>query len=140
MLEIHGWITFRETYEVENDDLEPQYDQIMQNIFRKCEALKYNRLKPKAMNGEWYLETSLFANHNTVEVAELFDFLAYAAETASGSYGLFYVHDDEDRDGLDNEFKVFVIARGKIRQERDPFLSPFIPVVEDIDIEMGSGM
>ena len=46
---------------------------------------------------------------------------------------MFYMHDDEDRTGMENEFQVFVIARGKIRREKDPFLSPFIPAVEDAE-------
>ena len=130
MLELHGWITFRETYEAVEDC---QFDRIMEAIFRKCESLKYHRLKPGAMDGEWYLEVTLFANHHNPEVEELFEFLTYAAAKAPGSYGMFYMHDDEDRTGMENDFQVFVIARGKIRREKDPFLSPFIPAVEDAE-------
>lgn len=130
MLELHGWITFRETYKGVEDC---QFEQIMKDILRKCESLEYHQLKPRAMDGEWYLETTLFANHHNPEVEELFEFLAYAASRAPGSYGVFYMHDDEDRTGRENEFQVFVIARGKIRREKDPFLSPFIPAVEDAE-------
>lgn len=71
----------------------------MKDILRKCESLEYHQLKPRAMDGEWYLETTLFANHHNPEVEELFEFLAYAASRAPGSYGVFYMHDDEDRTG-----------------------------------------
>ena len=44
----------------------------MKDILRKCESLEYHQLKPRAMDGEWYLETTLFANHHNPEVGELF--------------------------------------------------------------------
>ena len=42
MLELHGWITFRETYEAVEDC---QFDRIMEAIFRKCESLKYHTIE-----------------------------------------------------------------------------------------------
>lgn len=44
----------------------------MKDILRKCESLEYHQLKPRAVDGEWYLETTLFANHHNPEVEELF--------------------------------------------------------------------
>lgn len=41
-----------------------------------------------------------------------------------GSYGLLYIHDDEDdKDEIDhsNEFVVWKLARGHLNQEKDPF-------------------
>jgi hypothetical protein len=56
------------------------------------------------------------------------------AENLPGSYGLLYVHDDEDiQDEEDNSntFVVWKITRGKLTQEKDNYLSPCIPVIED---------
>ena len=49
------------------------------------------------------------------------------------SYGLLYVHDDEDgAHGLDhsNEFRVWRLAGGRLEEVADPFLSPYLPTVE----------
>lgn len=49
------------------------------------------------------------------------------------SYGLLYVHDDEDnKRGSDysNEFRVWRLARGACEETTDPFLSPYFPTVE----------
>jgi len=49
------------------------------------------------------------------------------------SYGLLYVHDDEDHSrGADheNDFRVWRLARGGFGELADPFLSPYIPTVE----------
>ena len=47
-----------------------------------------------------------------------------------GSYGLLYTLDDEDAAHV-NAFRVYVLARGALVERTDPFLSPFVPVVED---------
>jgi len=46
------------------------------------------------------------------------------------SYGLLYVHNDEDRD-RSNEFVVYRLAQGAITQFPDSLLSPFVPTVDD---------
>ena len=66
------------------------------------------------------------------------DLLRWLAEQGPGSYGLVYLHDDEDvgdagrargRDGTDcsNEFRVWRLLAGKVEELDDPFLSPIIP-------------
>ena len=50
---------------------------------------------------------------------------------APGSYGLLYLHDDEDTNGFHNAFQVFVLSKGNFILCKDPFLSPYIPRVED---------
>jgi hypothetical protein len=47
------------------------------------------------------------------------------------AYGLLYIYDDEDTTGLDNEFQVFRMVRGQVSMQKDPFLSPFMPTLED---------
>ena len=64
--------------------------------------------------------------------AELLTALAKQIDL-TGSYGLLYVLDDEDyQDGdYQNEFRVWRLVRGALEERSDPFLSPFIPTVED---------
>ncbi|GIP06441.1 hypothetical protein J28TS4_48480 [Paenibacillus lautus] len=62
--------------------------------------------------------------HNPVEV------LKRVGELAPGSYGVLYVRDSDDTEFF-NEFKVYTLIRGEIKEHNDPFLSPFIPKIED---------
>ncbi|NOU92933.1 hypothetical protein GC093_06750 [Paenibacillus sp. LMG 31456] len=48
----------------------------------------------------------------------------------AGSYGLLYTQDDEDVED-NNKFVVWKLTRGILTREKDSFLSPYIPVVED---------
>lgn len=63
--------------------------------------------------------------------------LAWLARHAPGSYGLVYLHDDEDegdsarargRDGTDhtNAFRVWRLLEGRVEEFDDPFLSPIV--------------
>lgn len=66
--------------------------------------------------------------------------MEWLAANGTGSYGLLYLHDDEDanevskrygRDGVDrtNEFRVWRLSSGKLQEFDDPFLSPIIPSI-----------
>lgn len=69
-------------------------------------------------------------NHRYEPVIDLFRWVAVELPF---SYGLLYVHDDEDTHrGADhvNEFQVWRLARGEFEELADPFLSPYIPTVE----------
>lgn len=69
----------------------------------------------------------------------------WVAEKLPGSYGLLYIHDDEDFNGpynrkydyddleIDNsnKFIVWKLMRGVLTKEEDPFFSPCIPAIED---------
>jgi Immunity protein 7 len=56
--------------------------------------------------------------------------LSTATQAKSVSYGLLYTRDDEDP-AHEHTFRVFVLARGTLTERADPFLSPFVPGVED---------
>ena len=69
-------------------------------------------------------------NHRNEPVVDLFRWLA---ENARGSYGLLYIHDDEDfKRGSDytNRFRVWKLTLGQLEELDDPFLSPYMPTVE----------
>jgi hypothetical protein len=65
-------------------------------------------------------------NHWYSPVIDLFQ---WVATELPDSYGLLYVHNDEAT-GQENEFRVWRLARGKLEERPDPFLSPYIPTVE----------
>ncbi len=90
-------------------------------------------MQVKVRNGEYYIETSIFSNRKTEEVTELLNFFDFVVKTASGSYGLIYFLDDEDKNGRHNEFQVYSIAKGALHQQKDTFLSPFFPTLEDYE-------
>ena len=128
MLEFHAWITIRETYKVEEED---NYDGIINEIQKKIKDLKWNSPQLKFLNGEGYIEFSVFSNRKTEEIDELFEFFTFIAKIATGSYGLIYMLDEGDLNGENNEFQVISIYRGILHRKKDYYLSPFIPTVED---------
>lgn len=82
-------------------------------------------------NGMHSFTVTGLRNHRKEEVIDLFRWLA---ENGPGSYGLLHVCDDEDGErGADyaNGFRVWRLARGRLTEHTDPFLSPRIPTVED---------
>jgi hypothetical protein len=101
---------------------------------------------------KWTLHEEL-NNHNGIllfcvsrnhRASRVWDMLQWIAETGPGSYGLFYVLDDEDQVGnphygrglidFSNEFRVHRIANGTITEHADPFLSPIIPTLDPSEI------
>lgn len=132
MYEYHGWATLRETY-LNEDHFDEKMEEMVGRIKEKMiEIGADNGLSDlRAVNGEYQLHLSGLLNHKSRRTEEIIQLYEFMAKTATGSYGLLYVFDDEDENGEDNEFQVYVMARGRIEKKKDPFLSPFAPVVED---------
>jgi hypothetical protein len=87
-------------------------------------------LDVRVVNGEAHLWASGAKNHAVSIKPELLDLYHYIARAAPGSYGLLYIRDDEDP-VHHNDFQVYALAHGALTERTDPFLSPFVPVVED---------
>ena len=66
-------------------------------------------------------------SYRQLAIIELFH---RVADLAPGSYGLLYVHDDEDPEH-DRHFRVFRLIRGTVTEHADHLLSPVIPTLED---------
>lgn len=127
MVEMHGWITIKETFlacEEEN------ITTIVSEIDNELKKLKYHNSTVKWMNGEGYLQYSLFTNHWSDDCKELLDIYDYISKKAIGSYGLLYVLNDEDKTESNN-FVIYKMVRGKVEKVVDNLLSPFIPTVEN---------
>jgi Immunity protein 7 len=84
----------------------------------------------RILNGEAQLWAAGFKNHAAPLAQDILDLFVYISGVAPGSYGLLYTLDDEDP-AHENAFRVFVLARGTLTERADPFLSPFVPCVED---------
>ncbi|HEY9723032.1 MAG TPA: Imm7 family immunity protein [Oscillatoriaceae cyanobacterium] len=133
MVEHHGWATIRLAYTCEDTELEELNrlaEEIKRNIFPSewpfgSPSLEYH-------NTAWHLSVFGFTNHAPQTEDDPVRLFREISRVAPGSYGLLYIHDDESfQDGYDNEFVAYVMARGEVKQARDPFLSPYIPAVED---------
>ncbi len=82
------------------------------------------------MNGSAQLWAAGCKNHAADVAQDILNVYSYVARVAPGSYGLLYTWDDEDPE-FENEFLVYVLARTAVTERPDPFLSPFVPAVED---------
>jgi len=127
MFEFHGWVSISEsTCEQEDDD----------EALKKCLATikstldeiddSFSKVDLVEINGCNFLTMHGFRNHTQLWVYELFEYAGFAAK---GSYGVLYVRDDEDVH-FDNEMQVWSMVRGKIQKQKDGFLSPCIPLLE----------
>lgn len=129
MVEVHGWITIRETYEVTDEE---NFDEILNLINVEIKKLNYCNPQIKRINGECFIELLACTNHMSLDVKEMISFFDIVGKVAKGSYGLLYLHNDEDKDNY-NSFVVYRLARGKVEMYQDSLLSPIVPIIEDID-------
>ena len=137
MYEYHGWIALRETYrnddEMDDEFPDGELQKIINRIRVKIDEIGQDNgmLDLRPCNGEYYIHLFGFRNHKEPRNKEIMGIYELAAAIAVGSYGLLYEHDDEAEDGSENEFVVHALSKGKITKRKDPFLSPFIGIVED---------
>lgn len=127
MVELHGWITLRETYKAVDED---NIEEIIKRIQEEIDKIEYPKLQIRAINGEFFIDFSLYTNHLSGGVKDLIAFFETVGKIAEGSYGLLYLLNDEDKENC-NHFVVHRLARGKVEIYRDKLLSPMIPTVED---------
>jgi len=132
MVEFHGWITLRDTYSC-NMEENLNFERVVANINKDIDSFDWcNGFHDiRTVNGEYQLIISGYLNHKSKEIDELFNIYEKIAKKAIGSYGLLYIHDDEDKEGYDNTFIVYALAKGKIKRYADNYLSPYIGIVEE---------
>ncbi len=128
MYEFHGWATIREAFNEENEN-EDYLDKIFGMIIGYIKLLNWHSgfIDVKSVNGAYHFCISGFRNHKDSLVDDLFELYAFIARIAPGSYGILYARDDD----VENKFRAFILKRGTLVEYEDPFLSPFIPTVED---------
>ena len=135
MFEFHGWATIRftpENRDVEDEDkLHDAAVEAVREYIRQTKLDSWGNVVVdiRWTNGAAHLWTAGFKNHATV-CGDLLALYHHIARVAPGSYGLLYTCDDEDPIH-ENVFRVYALARGALIEQSDPFLSPFVPIVED---------
>jgi hypothetical protein len=128
MYEFHGWINI-EVGEPDNGSWEETQAAIGTLTERLREAQEqisgwFEVREP--YNGQIVVVAHGLRNHRQEGPRELFRWIG---THYPWSYGLLYVHNDEDADP-GNEFVVYRLARGVLTEHTDPFLSPVAPTVE----------
>ncbi|QKS45332.1 hypothetical protein HUB94_13595 [Paenibacillus cellulosilyticus] len=128
MFEFHGWAVILDSPGEEGSGASSIYDRVTQYV----ELLKPNTdvLELKAINRQYHLWLSGLNNHEPTSKYDPVEIMQTIGVMAPGSYGLLYVYNDVNEQ-LSNVFRVFVLARGCVKERDDPFLSPIIPVVAD---------
>ncbi|MGO4529119.1 Imm7 family immunity protein [Paenibacillus sp. 2TAF8] len=130
MFEYHGWATIRESASFEEDD--DQYDAAIQELQKYIEELNWPSgvLDLRAVNGDFQLWIAGLDNHKPETNYDPIEVFRKTGELAPGSYGILYVRDSDDA-ASSNHFKVYTLIRGKVAEQEDRFLSPFVPKLED---------
>ena len=127
MFEYHGWITLRSTAEAVDDEPPLRLEEIKDLV---NELAGHGLMDLRQINGGYYVHLGGFPNHRGTQGSEVINLFAKVGHLAPGSYGLLYVHDDEDPECQLN-FRVFRLVRGTVTEHDDQFLSPVIPTLED---------
>jgi hypothetical protein len=142
MLEVHGWATIR--YSAENRDREDEQalqQAAVERVQGYVRALAWEHnpwVGFRWVNARGHVWVDGFRNHSGNIRAPLLDLFRTIAQVAPGSYGLLYMRDSEEDPGHEQEFRAYVLARGELSERADPFLSPFVPIVEDPPEEIPS--
>lgn len=129
MIELHGWLSISATYKDEDLLSQSEIDKIMQTVKDIVSESEYE-IKLQPANGSYFINSLHCSNHRTKEVDVIIETYTRISKIATGSYGMIYLRDDEDRNHY-NEFQVFVFRRGNCIQKDDTDFSPCIPSIED---------
>jgi hypothetical protein len=131
MFEFHGWVNIKvdDSDDADIDILDTRLNELSEQIENKIN----NTESPncilrlyRGLNGENHLIMTGFRNHRQQKIIDLFRWIA---ERQPFSYGLLHVRDDEES-GYENVFRVFSMARGKVKETTEELLSPCIPKIE----------
>jgi hypothetical protein len=131
MHEFHAWIGLSES--TEESDLGQFREKVDELQELAADSTYHDALfEIRDLNGQYFFNAAGFVNRRRDEGERLELFLAIIARRLPGSWGLIYDRDDQMPDPPGpNAFRVRVMARGKVSERQDPFLSPCNPVIED---------
>ncbi len=131
MHEFHAWVGLSEsTEESDLGGLQAIVDELQELV---ADSQWHDAVfELQNLNGQYFLTATGMVNRRRAEGERLDLFLDIISRRLPGSWGLVYERDDEMPDPPGpNAFRVRVLARGKIAERTDPFLSPCNPVIED---------
>ncbi|MEV5647137.1 Imm7 family immunity protein [Nocardia sp. NPDC052254] len=127
MFEYHGWVTLRADATTTDDESSLRLDDVRTLLE---EFSGYALMDLQAFNGDYYIHFAGHPNRRGTWGAGVIDLFTRIGRLARGSYGLLYVHDDEDA-AYAGGFRVFRMARGLVTVHADALLSPVVPILED---------
>jgi hypothetical protein len=130
MYEFHGWFALAETpVEIDDGGLEPVLPEI--EPYLQHFTASWTVADLRWQNGRSFLHLYGYSNRPLQHDQILTDLMEFLARRLPGSYGMLYERDDERTTPPgSNAFRVRVLARGRVTEPADPFLSPCIPVIE----------
>lgn len=131
MYEIHGWFGLAEsTEESDRGGLVSIVERIRHDLAEHTWPSLATSLN--ALNGQYVLTVSANPNRRRDEVEFVHDLVEFVRAKLPGSWGILYERDDEAQQPPGpNAYKVTVLARGRLTEHADPFLSPVNPTIED---------
>jgi hypothetical protein len=131
MHEFHAWVGLSES--TEESDLGGLQEVVEELKELVADSIWHDAVfELRNLNGQYFLTADGLVNRRREEGERLDLFLVIIARKLPGSWGLIYERDDEmPKPPGPNAFRVRVMARGKITEHQDPFLSPCNPVIED---------
>jgi hypothetical protein len=129
MIELHGWLSISATYRCEDLLPRSEIDRIMQDVNEIVSNCQYE-IDLRYVNGCAFINTLYCSNHRTEEVDVLIETYKRISEIATGSYGILFIRDDEDKQFY-NDMQVYIFKRGKCLMKKDTDFSPCIPTIED---------
>lgn len=127
MVELHGWLSIWETYGDEDLLSQNELDGIMRKV---KDIVSESGLEMRYINGVPFVNTLLCSNHRTAEVDNIINAYTKITQTATGSYGVIYLRDDEDAEHY-NDFRIYVFKNGTCTQRADVDFSPCAPTIEE---------
>lgn len=131
MYEFHGWLGLAEsTEESEISRLQPIIDELRTLLA----GFVWPNVKVALLllNGTYFLTITANVNRRRSEAAQIEKVIHFISERLPGSWGLLYERDDETTAPPGpNAFRVRTVARGRVEEHTDPFLSPCRPTIED---------
>ncbi len=132
MFEFHGWAVIRSGFDLDDPRHDEDWTRLWPELLQELRLFERpdHFFLHKTVNGLVSVTCSGLRNHRQGWVVDFFEWLA---KRAPGSYGLLYVHDDEDPRGVEfgNSFRILRLAKGQMVEMADALLSPYIPTVED---------
>ncbi len=129
MFEVHGWAVISSGVDVDDRRWEPAEKELLNRLREEIHSIDEIYCDffhmGDGFNGMNSVTVSGLTNHRQERIIDVFRWLA---ANGAGSYGLLFVQDDEDHErgeNYENVFRVFRLARGKLTELDDPFLSPY---------------
>ena len=128
----HAWIVLSEsTIESNEGSLITKVNQL-RDLVQEKQLYAVPNDPICTVNVDHVFQCSGSHNHRGDAHDRLVSVIAWIADRLPGSYGLIYWCDDEiPGTRVFDGYNVIVLARGKIANRYDPFLSPITPNVED---------